>query len=388
MTPAAFVLWGCALLVVYVWAGYPGLLWALARPTRDPDRAPSPRRGSEEAPAVTIVVAVSNEEAALPAKLEDCLRASYPRNKLDVMVASDGSTDGTVRIGNEFARRDGRVDVYVQEKRMGKTAVQNAAVRRARGDVIVFSDVDTRFDVRFLERLTEPFADRRVGCVTGALVWTNPAESAVASGGDVYWHYEHFIWRLESRLGMLAWASGACLAVRREIFKPMETQYGEDCIVPLDVVALGYRVVFQPEAAAYEARITDAGAEFRARVRMTLRSFSGTVSRAQLLNPLRFPRVAWAILSHKLLRWLTPYFLLLLFAANVSLVDRPFYRFTLGVQTGFYLIGGIGYILDRYRVRVPVLSTIYAFCLMNVGVSVGVAKAILGHRVVAYRSEG
>jgi cellulose synthase/poly-beta-1,6-N-acetylglucosamine synthase-like glycosyltransferase len=185
MTPAAFVLWGCALLVVYVWAGYPGLLWALARPTRDPDRVPSPRRGSEEAPSVTIVVAVYNEEVALPAKLEDCLRASYPRNKLDVMVASDGSTDGTVRIGNEFARRDGRVDMYVQEKRMGKTAVQNAAVGRARGDVIVFSDVDTRFDVRCLERLTEPFADRRVGCVTGALVWTNPAESAVSSGGDV-----------------------------------------------------------------------------------------------------------------------------------------------------------------------------------------------------------
>lgn len=387
MMLAVFTLWLCLFLVLYVWIGYPALLWLLARRTNPQGDAALSRDGGS-VPSVAIVVAAHNEEAVLAERLENCLALSYPQNQLEIVVASDGSTDGTVRIANEFARRHKQVRVYVEEAQRGKTAVQNAVVRQSTTDIVVFSDVDTEFDVHFLGEITRPFEDRRVGCVTGALVWTNSAESAIVAGGGRYWRYEHFMWRLESRLGLLAWASGACLAVRRELFKPMESQYGEDCIVPLDIVSLGSRVVFQPTAVAYETRIADAGAELRARIRMTLRSFAGTLSRKQLLNPLRFPAIAWAIISHKLLRWLTPYLLLLLFVSNLVLVDRPLYRFTRSLQILFYACGAVGYVFDRFSVRVPVLSTIYAFCLMNLGVAVGVAKAVLGHRMFAYRSEG
>ncbi len=347
------------------------------------------RTEGDSPPSVAVIVAVHNEEAALPAKLENCLGLRYPPDRLRVVVASDGSTDGTVRVAEGFARKYRNVHVLAQKERLGKTVAQNAAVKLCRDDVILFSDADTKFDGRFLERLIVPFSDRSVGCVTGALVWANPGESAVAAGGDLYWRYEHFMWRLESHLGLLAWGSGACLAVRRGLFAPMEAQYGEDCVVPLDVVSRGYRVAFQPEAVAHETHIAHARAEMRARARMTLRSFAGTMSRKRLLNPVRFPGIAWSIASHKVLRWLTPYFLLLILVANVVLVGRSsLYRLTLVPQIIFYVSGAIGYILDRYRLRVPLISTIYAFCLMNLGVSVGVAHALLGRRILAYRSEG
>jgi cellulose synthase/poly-beta-1,6-N-acetylglucosamine synthase-like glycosyltransferase len=305
-----------------------------------------------------------------------------------VIIASDGSTDGTVFVADELVKKHANVHLYARKDRVGKSVVQNAAVKLSKSDIILFSDVDAKFDDRFLERLVLPFCDQRVGCVTGALISVNPEESAVACGTDYYWRFEHFVWRLESRLGLLAWGSGPCLAVRRALFRPMEAQYGEDCIVPLDVVLLGYRVVFQPSAIVRELRIADPNAEMRARIRMTLRSFAGTLSRRRLLNPLRFPGIAWSVTSHKLLRWLTPYFLLLALVSNALLAGRSFYRLTLALQIAFYLGALIGHVLDRRRVRLPIVSTVYAFCVMNVGVFVGVARAISGHQIFAYRSEG
>ena len=387
MMAATVCFWACVMLVTYVWYAYPVLLWTLSHAGRK--RRNALLEAKEDSwPTITIIIAVHNEEATLAERLENCLSLSYPHDKFEIVVASDGSTDGTVRVAREFAQRHENIHVSAQETREGKTAAQNAAARLCNGDVILFSDADTKFDARILEHIARPFADPKVGCVAGGLLWVNPDESAIAAGSDVYWRYERFMWREESTLGLLAWGSGACLAVRRALFRPVETQFGEDCIVPLDIVSLGYRVVFQPDAIAYEPRIATPGAELRSRTRMTLRSFAGTLSRGHLLNPVRFPGISWAIVSHKLLRWLTPYLLLLMLASNAVLVERPFYRLTLGLQALFYLSGLLGHALDRHHIRVPVVSTIYAFCLMNLGVAVGVAQAIGGRRIFAYRSEG
>lgn len=382
-----FVFWAAVLLGCYAWFGYPMLLWVVSRLSARKEES-SPRLPVDSLPSVTAIIAVHNEEAVLLERIENCLALSYPREKLEVIVASDGSTDGTVSIAEDAAKAHGNVRVYAQKDRVGKSVVQNAAARLSKSDFVLFSDADTSFDAHFLEHLMLPFGDQRVGCVTGMLVSTNPDESAIAGGTDYYWRYEYFLWHLESRLGLLAWGSGPCLAVRRELFRPMDAQYGEDCIVPLDVVSGGHRVAFQPAAVARETRIASPKEEMRARIRMTLRSFAGTLSRRHVLNPLRFPRIAWSIISHKLLRWLTPYFLLLAFASNVLLLRRPLYQATLAVQVVFYLGALVGHALDARRVRLPLISTIYAFCLMNAGVLVGVARALSGQQIYAYRSEG
>ncbi len=178
------------------------------------------------------------------------------------------------------------------------------------------------------------------------------------------------------------------MAIRRDLFRPLQPQYGEDCVVRLDVIARGYKVVFQPNAVAYEKRIAHPKAELRARVRMTLRSFTGTLSRSGLLRLFDYPGIAWSILSHKMLRWLIPYFLLLTSRANLFLVDGFFYQLSLALQGFFYASAFICYSFYRRRIRVPLFSTVYAFCLMNLAILLGVTKAILGHRILAYQSEG
>lgn len=169
---------------------------------------------------------------------------------------------------------------------------------------------------------------------------------------------------------------------------PMEPQYGDDVVVPLDVIRQGHEVRFEPEAVAYEDRISQPGAELRARIRMTIRSLSGTLSRSQLLNPLRYPGVAWSIVSHKLLRWFAPSFMLLAFFANLFLLDQTAYRLLFALQVAFYAAAVVGHLTERSRVKVRLASTIYAFCVMNLGIFLGVANVLLGRRISAYRSEG
>jgi cellulose synthase/poly-beta-1,6-N-acetylglucosamine synthase-like glycosyltransferase len=378
--------WVCVGLLFYAWMMYPALLWALCGVRR----ASSPVLCNSMMPPVSIIIAVHDEASVLAARLQNCLDLDYPPERLEIIVASDGSRDETVAIANAFARTHGRIRVLAWPHRAGKTAVQNAAVACSRGEIVVFSDADTRFDPHFLRRLVRGFADPRVGCASGALVWTNPDTSSITAVGTLYWRVEHLLWRWESRLGVLAWGSGACLAVRRELLAPIDARYGEDCVVPLDAVSQGRRVVFQDDAKAYEPRIANAQAEMRARARMTLRSFAGTLSHRHLLNPFRFPGIAWSVVSHKLLRWLTPYLLVTVLVCNTALVLRgcDFYRPFLAGQLLFYLAAVTGYICDRCRIGLPGLSTAYAFCLMNLGVLIGVAHAVLGREIISYQSDG
>ncbi len=215
--------WTCVAVVCYAWFGYPLLLWVASRLSLG-RRAMGYPSHSDALPSVTVIVAVHNEETALSEKIENILGTSYPRDRIEVIIASDGSTDKTVPIATGLADRYREVRLLDHTDRAGKTVVQNAAVKSSTGEIVVFSDVDTKFSGRFLESITAPFAEPRVGCVTGAVVWTNRDESAVVVGGDFYWRYEHFMWKLESQLGLLAWGSGACLAMRRELFRPMEPQ--------------------------------------------------------------------------------------------------------------------------------------------------------------------
>lgn len=387
MIVAILGFWGCVLISICTWFVYPLLLWVAGRLAQVGNALADSGEASDFAP-VTLLITAHNEESTLNQKLGNSLLLTYPKDKLEIFVASDGSIDGTVQIARHFAKKQSNIFVYEQEERRGKTLTQNAAIERSRGEIIVFTDADTTLNCDFLKQIVMPFANPKVGCVAGRLIWTNPGESAITGGGGLYWRYEHFLWYLESQLGILAWASGACMAVRRDLFKPMKPQYGEDCVVPLDVVAQDYKVVFRPDAIAYEERIADPKAELWSRARMTLRSFTGTLSYKQLLNPFRYPGVAWAIMFHKILRWLTPYFLGVTFISNLFLLSQPFYRLTFVAQLSFYLAGLIGYLADRRRLNIPLVSAVYAFCLANLAMFWGVTKALLGHRIVAYRSEG
>lgn len=370
-------------LLVYIYWGY-GQLLRLAV------QGASKRTGSvgnavSDFPILTVLVTAHNEEASIKERIDNILACEYPKDRLEIVVASDGSTDATD--GIVLGYKDVRVRLFRPPERIGKTATQNRAIEGVAGEVVLFTDADTRFEEGCLLRMAAPFADSTVGGATGNLLVVSDYESGVSLGQSFYWSYELRLRQYESDLNILAVATGACMAVRRSLFRPMEAAYGEDCIVPLDVVHQGYRFVHVKDAIAYDRMPHESAQEFRTRVRMTFRNWRGTWSRKQLLNPVVFPLVAWALWSHKMLRWLSPVFLLLITLSAFALGGNGAVFTGASVALGaFYGLGVLGWLCEHRHWRIPVVGQIYGFLLANAGFMVGVGKAIIARTdITVYR---
>jgi cellulose synthase/poly-beta-1,6-N-acetylglucosamine synthase-like glycosyltransferase len=373
------VLIGCAGIVVYTWILYPLLLWIFN--LRRPQVADTAR--FEKLPFVSIIIAAHNEQETIAEKLQNCLELAHQHDRLEILVASDGSTDRTSEIVHSFAARDSRICWIKSDRRVGKSGVQNLAAARARGQVFLFTDARTGMTAGTLETMIDDFADTRVGLVTATVFFGHP-ENAVEKGQGFYWRYELFLRTAESNLGILATGSGQALLVRRELFRPLPTCYGDDCIMPLDVRLQGYRVVQDRKAIVYDTMPHSIEGELRARIRMTARNWTGTLSRPALLNPLRFPLTAVGLVSHKLLRWLTPFFLAAVLLSSALLAVKGESSVLWWLQVGFYLSALIGWRLARKRRPAWVFSYPFSFCLANVGFLLGIVKALRNQKIVAY----
>lgn len=333
-----------------------------------------------ELPNCTVLITVFNEENKIEERVSNVLACAYPQDKLEVMVASDGSTDGTDELVQAIS--DDRVRLFRPAERKGKTDTQNQAIASAKGEIIIFTDADTRFDPAFLQEMARAFMDSRVGGVDGHLLFVTDAADGVSQSQGFYWQQELQIRQLESQLGILAVASGACMAIRRKLFRPMQATVGEDCLVPLDVVNQGFRMAHASKALAFDRMEHDPDKEFRTRVRMTLRNWQGTWSYSQLLNPLRHPGVAFSLWSHKVLRWLSPVFLTLWLGASWMLLIDGSVKQLLGVPGLFFLSAAI---VGAMKLPLPGASVAYSFCLANAGFLVGVVKALSGKTMTTYK---
>ena len=366
------------LVVLYTWAGYPVLLLGLKRLF---GRSPS-RQG--ENPTFSIIVACYNEQAGIAAKLEACLALTYPRDRLEIIVASDGSTDATEQIVEKFAARDARIRLLRGKGREGKSGVQNLAASQATGDILLFTDAETQTRPDLLEQIAEDFSDPQVGLVA-PVVQFGRSDNSVSKGQGFYWRFEIFLRQLESDLGILATASGAAFAIRKNLYRPIPPEYGDDCIVPLDVCLQRLRILQDPRSIVFDEMTNSIDGELRSRIRMTARNWSGMLCRSQILNPFRFPAIAWGLVSHKFLRWMTPFFLMLLFVSNVVLAFQGRLVFLLVLQSCFYVAALIGWQRSRQRECGRIFGLPFAFCLANVGFFLGVMRSLRGQRIVAYK---
>jgi cellulose synthase/poly-beta-1,6-N-acetylglucosamine synthase-like glycosyltransferase len=364
--------------VAYIWMVYPLLLLLLH--LLHPRRA---RTHAIENPFVSIIVAVHNEQEKIAAKLANCLELQYPGDRLEIIVASDGSTDGTEEIVGGFLVRDPRIRWLPSDCRAGKSGVQNLAAAAARGDILFFTDANTSMGPQVLRMMVDDLADPAVGLVTATVHFGDP-EDTIAKGQGFYWQFELFLRKLESDLGILATASGSAFAVRRELFQPLPICYGDDCIAPLDVRLQGFTVVQDRSALVFDDMPQGIGGELRARIRMTARNWSGTWARPGLLNPLRFPLTAWGLFSHKLLRWLTPFFLGTAFLANGTMAIHGGGVILWWMQVAFYLSAFVGWGLTRRQRPAGVFGYSFSFCLANVGFFLGMVKAFRNQKIVAY----
>jgi cellulose synthase/poly-beta-1,6-N-acetylglucosamine synthase-like glycosyltransferase len=326
-------------LILYTYIGYP-LLCSLAFLSK---RAPAPDSGFR--PSISLIIPCHNEENIIRRKLENSLLLDYPAELLEIIVASE-STDGTDAIVKEFAPR---VCLINSRERCGKTALMYLAVPRAHNDVLAFSDANVMLDPAALSFIGRHYADARVGAVGGSLHVTNPAASSVSRGEHLYKSYESFLRRANSRMGRVLGVDGALFSLRKELYNPLSRQRGDDFELVIRVLLAGKRSIFEPRAHAFEDASVDERAEIGRKVRMVswfLRS--SVILLKEMLLKLRLDLIA-QLLSHKLLRWLTPYCfagMLLtngLLARNDSLFAAMFL-----LQTLWYTAGILGWGIARY----------------------------------------
>lgn len=371
---AGIVFWSSVVALCYTYAGYPLLLLVVSLV-----RARVVRRAPFE-PHVSVIITAYNEERDLRSKLLNTLALDYPKDKLEVIVASDCSTDRTDEIVREFASEG--VRLHRQTERLGKTAAQNAAVELARGEVILFSDATTLYQADVLRVMMPDFADPTVGCVAGRLVYVDPAESSVGHGARSYWSYETFLKQHESRACSLIGASGCLYAVRRAAYVPMYDEACSDFLIATKMVEQGLRAVYQPGAVCTEETNRRAGKEMRMRVRVITQTFTDLWRHRAMMNPLRTGFYAVQLFSHKVLRYFVPVFLLALFLSSIALATRSrFFAVCLVAQLLFYALAALGWLLERGGARrLRLLALPQYFVLANVASLIACYKFLRGER--------
>lgn len=365
--------WSGALLLFYTYVGYPLLLAIVGR------FRSRPIRRAEMKPTVTVIITAYNEERDIRTKLENTLALDYPSDRLEIIVASDCSTDRTDEIVREFALRG--VRLYRQRERLGKTAAQNAAVKEAQGEVILFSDATTLYNRDVLRALLPNFADETVGCVAGRLVYVDPTDSGIGQGARSYWSYETFLKERESQIRSLIGASGCLYAVRRSAYVPMYPEACSDFLIATKMVEQGLRAVFEPSAVCTEETNRRADKELRMRVRVITQTFTDLWRHRHMMNPLRSGFYAVELISHKVMRYMVPLFLLLLLASSIALAPYSlFYALAAFGQIGFYAAAALSWLMERRGVRNRLLALPQYFVLANLASVIAFYKFLSGER--------
>jgi len=371
------VFWVCACVMVYVYAGYPLLVKILAKYIGNPV-ARAPIR-----PTVTVIIAAYNEERGIRLKLDNVTRLDYPSELVNVLVTSDASSDGTDAI--VAAYDPSRVRLVRVEGRRGKTACQNIAVEAASAEIVVFTDATTRVDPHALIALVENFADASVGCAAGSLVYEAKAENATAHGGAAYWSYELGLRRAESALGSLVGVSGCLYAVRRSAYRPIAPELISDFVIAMRLREQGLRAVLEPAAVCFEETLDKTGQELSMRVRVAVRSINALVAERRLLNPVRFGRYAWQLWSHKVLRYFSPFFLLVMLTTSLAMAANPLYLAMFALQLLLIAAGIAGYLLHASSMRPGLLTKPYYFLLTNIASFLATVRYLKGDRIVTWK---
>ncbi len=365
--------WISAAFVAYTLLGYPLFALLLAGFGRRSVRS------AEFTPSVSFIIAAYNEEAVLAEKIRQTLVLDYPAEKLEILVASDGSTDRTDEIAISFADRG--VKLFRSNDRRGKTHTLNGAVAAATGEIIVFSDATGVFSPNAIRLLVSHFADSAVGCVGGRVTYRYGAD-ATSKGFSLYQRFAVAVRSAESAWGSETSVSGSIHAIRRELYRPSDPAFSLDVIDPVHTVAAGYRVLYERDAIALEESRTRPGDEFRARVRIAVRGISMVPYVLQMLLWPPRPTYLFQMVSHKFFRWWLWLFLLVLFMSSALLAPLGgFYMWAFLVQAAAYACGVIALLSAFAGIRLPGLSTLSLFVLGNSAMAVGAIKALLGHRM-------
>lgn len=346
-------------LIFYVYFGYPLIILVIAIINKT-----TVLKNDNFEPTVSLIIAAYNEEDIIEEKIKNSLSLDYRKDKLEIIIFSDASTDQTNTIVGQY--QDKGIKFIHLSQRRGKTAGQNLAVSQATGEIIIFSDANALYRPEAIRKIVRNFFDRTVGCVCGELVYYNEDRSLIGDAESVYWDYEKFIKRQENRAASILGANGSIYAVRKKLFVSLPEEFISDFIEPFKIIEQGFRVIYEPAALSFEQSTTNFHEEYDRKKRIINRSFYSLLHFKTFMNPLKYPLLSFQLISHKLLRWLIPIYLPIIFIVNWFLLNSLFFKITLVLQILFYSTAILGYLLEKKNWHIILFYTPFYYCLVNI----------------------
>ncbi|MBO8092484.1 MAG: glycosyltransferase family 2 protein [Prosthecochloris sp.] len=377
MTIAYFLFWACLGLIIYTYIGYGMLVWLLLKAGVG-TASRTDRQGFE--PDVTLLIAAYNEKEWIAEKVANCRELDYPENKLRIMFVTDGSTDGTPDILRSYPG----ITVLHEPQRGGKTAALNRAMDFIETPLVIFTDANTMLNSDAVRNMVRHYNDPSVGCVAGEKrIRQSEKDAASGAGEGMYWKYESFLKKNDSRLWSAVGAAGELFSIRTELFEKLESDtLLDDFMISLRIAARGYRVIYEPDAYAIEAPSAGLQEEMKRKIRICAGGIQSVIRLRQLLNPFRHPLLWFEYISHRVLRWtLTPLALAGLLVVNILLVNEHlFFQLFLGAQLMFYLMALAGWIVEQRKIRFKLLFIPLYFSMMNIAVFIGCYRYMTGRQ--------
>lgn len=372
-----FLFWLFLLLSIYSYFIYPFVLILLARRG---DTSVTPHAGGAVQLPLTMIVTAFNERARIREKIENTLAIDYPG--LEIIIASDSSTDETDAIVGEYAARG--VKLVRAPERLGKENAQAWAIRAASGAVLVFSDVATQIPADALHKLSAYFSDPQVGAVSSEDRFISADDGAIAGEG-AYVRYEMWLRRMESSLAGLVGLSGSFFAARKEVCEEWDIHSPSDFNTALNCARRGLRAVTAPDVLGFYKDLKDPAKEYQRKVRTVLRGITATALHTDALSVPRFGLFAFQVWSHKIMRWGVPWFLLVLLLVNWLLVGEGwFYTLSLLGQLAFYATAIAAHYRDDIKEH-PVARIVYFFVQVNVAIADACCRFLAGKRMTTWQ---
>ena len=359
--------WIFLLLILYCYLGYPLSLCLLTK------FISKPVQKANIFPQISIVLSVWNEADVIESKINNLLSLNYPKDRMEILIGSDGSTDKTNEIIKRF--KNPRVHLFEGTQRRGKMATINELVSKSQSDIIVFTDARQMFSLDALKELMANFAQPDIGCVSGELIFSKKG-GATARGINLYWNYEKFIRSQESKIHSMLGATGAIYAIRRHLYTEVPTNVVlDDMYIPLKIIQKGYRAIFDEKAQAFDEVADSPREEHRRKARTLFGNYQIFGILPELFNPYKNP-VSIQLFSHKFLRVIIPFFMIAVVILNLFLLNESFYRQIFILQVIFYIAAVLGGLLRHKRTgALKWISKIcyipYVFCLLNFSALIG-----------------
>jgi poly-beta-1,6-N-acetyl-D-glucosamine synthase len=362
--------------VLWTFVGYPLFIVLLAR------WRPRPHRRAPLELPVTFIIPAYDEETVIAEKLENVLGLDYPRELLEILVVADGSSDRTMAIVETYADRG--VVLLHEPPRQGKIAAMNRAVPYAHGEILVFSDANAMMEPDSIRQIMQNFVDPRVACVSGEKrIRSN--DQVQGEGESAYWRYEAMMKRADSLVSTAIGAVGEFFTMRRELYRPLETDnLIEDFVMAMRLVMDGWRVVYEPAAVSWEEASPSLAGEWRRRVRMAAGGFQA-IGRLRGLLSLRYGIVMVQYVSHKVLRWLAPFFMITALVSSAALVGIPLFRWAFWGQVMFYGLALMGWLLEALGVPCKLTRMVFYFCFGNATILGGFVRHVTGSQSVLWQ---